>query len=78
MNAKRIFCFWEPRETMTPYLKLCMRTWALNIPDYEITMLNYANLDAYIQPGTYDISTLKKFRLPVQKDAIMAAVRTRS
>ena len=74
MNVKRIFCFWEPRDAMTPYLKLCMRTWALNIPDYEITMLNYANLDAYIQPGTYDISTLKKFRLPVQKDAIMAAV----
>jgi len=74
MNAKRIFCFWEPRGAMTPYLQLCMETWTLNIPDYEIVVLNYSNLDSYIKKGTYDMAVLKKLDLNVQKDAILAAV----
>lgn len=74
MNPKRIFCFWEPQGAMPAYLKLCMRTWTLNIPDYEIVALNYSNLDAYIGKGAYDLSTLRKFHLQVQKDAILAAV----
>lgn len=74
MNAKRIFCFWEPQGAMPAYLRVCMRTWELNIPDYEIIFLNYSNLDRYIKKGTYDVSALRKFHLQVQKDAILAAV----
>ena len=59
---------------MTPYLKLCMRTWELNIPDYEIVVLDYSNLDSYIDHGTYDMSVLRKLDLNVQKDAILVAV----
>jgi hypothetical protein len=74
MNAKKIFCFWEPRERMTPYLNLCMRTWAVNIPQHEMILLDHSNLDGYIGAGTFNLSALKKFRLQVQKDAILAAV----
>jgi Capsular polysaccharide synthesis protein len=74
MNAERIFCFWEPQGAMTPYLKLCMRTWELNVPDYEIVLLNYSNLHRYIPEGAYDMRALRKLDLMLQKDAIMVAV----
>jgi hypothetical protein len=74
MNTKRIFCFWEPHGAMPPYLKLCMRTWEVNLPDYEIVILNYSNLHRYIQEGTYDMPALRKLGLMLQKDAIMVAV----
>lgn len=74
MNGKRIFTFWEPREKMIPYLKLCMRTWAVHLGDYEVIVLNHSNLRDYIGADTYEVDRLKKFQLQVQKDAILAAV----
>jgi len=70
----KIFTFWEPQEDMTPYLQLCLKTWERRLPQYEIIILNYSNIDNYIPPGTYDISLLKKFKLMMQKDAVMVAV----
>jgi len=70
----KIFTFWEPQEDMTPYLRLCLKTWERRLPQYEIIILNYSNLDNYIPPGTYDISLLKKFKLMTQKNAVMVAV----
>jgi hypothetical protein len=74
MNNKRIFYFWEPPETMPAYLKLCMKTWERSLAGYEIAAVNFANLDRYIRPGTYDLFALKKLPLGVLKDAILAAV----
>ncbi len=71
---KKIFTFWEPKEDVTPYLKLCLKTWEKRLPQHKIIILNYSNLDDYIPPGTYDTSLLKKFRLMTQKDAVMVAV----
>jgi hypothetical protein len=71
---KKIFTFWEPEESLTPYLHLCLKTWERRLPQYEIIILNYSNIDNYIPPGTYDISLLKKFTLMMQKDAVMVAV----
>jgi len=71
---KKIFTFWEPEESLTPYLQLCLKTWERRLPQYEIIILNYSNLDNYIPAGTYDISLLKKFTLMMQKDAVMVAV----
>ncbi len=73
-KCKGIFTFWEPKESMTPYLKLCLKTWERRLPQHKIIILNYTNLDNYIPPGTYDISLLKKFKLMTQKDAVMVAV----
>jgi len=71
---KKIFTFWEPKEDVTPYLKLCLKTWEVRLPQHKIIILNYSNLDNYIPPGTYDNSLLKKFKLMTQKDAVMVAV----
>ncbi len=62
---------------MTPYLTLCLRTWARNVPGYEVVLVGYANLDQYARPGTYDVAALQKCGLAVQKDAILAAVLAR-
>jgi Capsular polysaccharide synthesis protein len=59
---------------MPAYLQLCMDTWARYLGDYEIVVLNHANLDRWITPGTYDFTALKKLPLGVQKDAILAAL----
>ena len=74
MSAKKIFCFWEPQGAMAPYLKLCMRTWAINLPDYEVIVLDYSNLHRYVPEGVYDMTALKRLDLMLQKDAIMVAV----
>jgi len=71
---RKIFTFWEPQESMTPYLQLCIKTWERRLPQYKIIILNYSNLDNYITPGTYDIALLKKLPLMMQKDAVMVAV----
>jgi Capsular polysaccharide synthesis protein len=73
-KCKEIFTFWEPKESMTPYLKLCIKTWERRLPQHKIIILNYTNLNKYISSGTYDISLLKKFKLMTQKDAVMVAV----
>jgi hypothetical protein len=71
---KRIFSFWEPEGSMTPYLKLCRRTWERNLPDYEIIFLHYSNIGLYLLEGTYDMTVLRRLTPMMQKDAIMVAV----
>jgi Capsular polysaccharide synthesis protein len=73
---KTIFSFWEPQEGMTPYLELCKKTWERHLPKYNIIFLDYSNIADYIPVYSFDIEAIKqaKFMLPVQKDAIMAAV----
>lgn len=74
MNANTIFTFWEPREKMTAYLRLCMGTWEPNRAAYSVIVLDHSNLVEYIGADTYDLAALKQFPLQVQKDAILAAV----
>jgi hypothetical protein len=51
-----------------------MKTWAKNLPDYEVIILDYSNLDQYLPEGTYDMSVLTGLPLMMQKDAIMVGV----
>jgi hypothetical protein len=74
---KRIFTFWEPRQSMPGYLTLCMRTWERFLPEYEIITLDYSNLDQWIGKGCYDSSLYKNFSLPKQADAIRCAALNR-
>jgi len=59
---------------MTPYLELCRKTWERKLPDYKIVFLDYSNIGLYLPEGTYDMNLLRRFRLMLQKDAIMVAV----
>ncbi len=61
---------------MTPYLKLCKKTWERYLPKYDIIFLDYSNLANYLPANTFDIEALKRVNLilQVQKDAIMVGV----
>ena len=54
-------------------MKLCMKTWAKFLPEYEIIVVDYSNLKEYIG-DFYDESLYSNFSLPKQADAIRAAL----
>lgn len=74
MIKKRIFTFWEPQTFIPPYLQLCMETWKKFLPDYEIIVLDYSNLDAWLDKDFYPEVLYKHFSLPIQADAIRCAI----
>jgi len=71
---KTVFTFWEPKESIPAYIKLCMQTWKKFLPDYKIIILDYSNLFEYIDKNCYDKILFKKFNLAKQADAIRCAV----
>lgn len=74
MTEKRIFIFWEPKENIPPYLQLCMKTWEKFLPEYEIVVLDYENLDTWLGKDFYPKTLFEHFSLPIQADAIRCAV----
>ncbi|GAB7141180.1 hypothetical protein RsTz2092_11450 [Deferribacterales bacterium RsTz2092] len=76
-NNKTIWTFWEPRRKLPNYLKLCMETWKKFLPEYDIVLLDYSNVDDYLGKGYYDDTLYKNFSLPKQADAIRCAVLKR-
>ncbi len=72
-TKNNVFAFWESDSEMPAYLKLCVETWYKNIPNCEIHIINYENINHYIQ-GVYNLDFLKKIPLAMQSDIISAAV----
>jgi hypothetical protein len=68
--TKCIFTFWEPKEKLPAYLNLCMQTWKKFLPDYEIVMLDYSNINQYLDEDLIDEFFIKHFSLPKQADVI--------
>ena len=77
-NKKYIFTFWEPKNKLPAYINLCMKTWKKFLPEYEIVLLDYSNLDEWIGFNFYDEYLYKIFSLPKQADAVRAAVLYRN
>ncbi len=74
-NNKIIWAFWEPKKNIPPYLKLCMATWKKFLPDYKIVILDYTNVDEYLDPKLFDKKYLyKNFILAKQADCIRCAL----
>ena len=71
---KRIFTFWEPSHKMPAYIRLCIQTWKKFLPEYEVIILDYSNIDKWIEPNFYDKILYTDFTLPKQADAIRCAV----
>lgn len=71
---KRIFTFWEPATELPAYIKLCMQTWEKFLPDYEITVLDYSNLNQYLDNKTIKRILCSKTSLPKQADCIRVAL----
>lgn len=62
---------------MPGYLKLCMRTWRRFLPEYDMVVLNYSNIDQWLGKACYDASLYTNFSLPKQADAVRCAVLKR-
>jgi len=73
----RIFTFWEPRRAMPPYLELCLATWKKFLPDHQVVILDYENLDSWLGRDCFDQILYAYFSLPKQADAIRCAVLRR-
>lgn len=50
-----------------------MQTWRKNISDLEIVVINHSNWAEFVG-DIYDLNKLKEFSLPMQSDAVSAAV----
>ena len=72
--TNHIFTFWEPKENIPGHLELCLASWRKYLPDYEIVILDYSNLDCWLGKNYYPDFLYKNLSLPVQSDAIRCAV----
>jgi hypothetical protein len=70
---KTVYTFWESKGKIPAYLDLCMQTWKKNVPGIEIVVINHANWAEFVG-DIYDLNKLKEFSLPMQSDAVSAAV----
>ena len=69
----KIFTFWEPKENLPAYLKLCMNTWKKNIPNAEIILLDKQSIADFIDLDFYGPELFSgKFSLPMIADALRA------
>ena len=73
---QRIFTFWEPADKMPAYIRLCINSWKKVLPEYEIIILDYSNLNQWLD-NCYDEILYKEFSLAKQADAIRCAVLRR-
>jgi hypothetical protein len=71
---RRIYTFWEPKNQIPGYLRLCLRTWKKFLPSYELIVLDHSNLFDHIPSHELNLHALKNYKLGVQKDAIEIAV----
>ncbi|EKE4853853.1 hypothetical protein PN867_000715 [Campylobacter coli] len=74
INDKTIWTFWEPKDKMPGYVKLCIETWKVFFQTYRVVILDYSNLHNFLPKDFYDESLYENFSLPKQADAIRAAV----
>lgn len=70
---KTVYTFWESKGPIPAYLQLCMETWKKKVPGIEIVVINHSNWAEFVG-DIYDLNNLKKFSLPMQSDAVSAAV----
>ena len=71
-NKLNIFTFWEPKNKIPYYLKLCQNTWS-KIKNVNIILLDYENLKQYIDISIFH-NNFYKLSLPMQADCIRVAL----
>ena len=70
----KIFTFWEPRDKIPGYLKLCIKTWQKFLPLYEIIILDYQLSKELLGVELFSKIICKNMSLPLQADAIRVAL----
>ena len=59
---------------MPAYIRLCMQTWKKFLPECEVVLLDYSNLEEWLGKDVYDEILFRDFSLPKQADAIRCAL----
>ena len=72
--TKRIFTFWEEYDKIPAYIQLCIDSWKKYLPDYEIVILNYSNLENWLPKDFYDKILYDEFKIAQQTQVIRAAI----
>ena len=73
-NKKIIFTFWEPKEKIPGYLKLCIKTWKKYFTDYEINILDYKSAKEYLGEYLFSRIICKNMSIPMQADGLRVAL----
>lgn len=71
---KKVFTFWEPKENVPGYVRLCMETWKGCLPDYETVVLDYDSLGDYLTADEQRAVLCRKMTFAMQSDCIRCAV----
>ena len=68
---KRIFTYWVsmPGRDIPAYVQLCMQTWFEHIPDLELIVLNYENVNEWLD-NVIDFRRFIRLPPPAQSDII--------
>ena len=70
-----VYTFWEPRESVPYYLRLCMATWKKFLPNATIIVLDYKNIGEFIDVREIGLNLFSgKLDLPKISDAIRVAL----
>ena len=70
----KVFTFWEPKAAVPGYIRLCMKTWARNLPGYEVVVLDYESLGEYPTDEEQAAVLWKGMTLAMQSDCFRCAV----
>ncbi len=71
---KKVFTFWEPKENVPGYVRLCMETWKSCLPGCETVVLDYESLGGYLTADEQKAVLCRKMTLAKQSDCIRCAV----
>lgn len=74
---KKVFTFWEPKEAMPGYVKLCLETWRSCLPEHEVVVLDYRSLGDYLTAREQAAVLWKGMTFAMQSDCIRCAVLKR-
>ena len=70
----KVFTFWEPKERVPGYVKLCMETWRNCLPGYETVVLDYESLGDWLTPDEQNEVLCRSMTLAMQADGIRCAI----
>jgi len=73
-GKKYIFTFWEPSRKIPGYLKLCIETWKIFLPEYKIEILDYNKVKSCLGKKLFSTLIDKKMSKSVQADGIRVAI----
>ena len=70
-----VYTFWEPREKIPYYIRLCMKTWEKFLPNTEIILLDYKNIREYVDIDELgEVLLSGRFSLRQVSDALRVAL----